>query len=56
MMEEFVTLKSYDGKLVSVPIKKKEKYIETQQRIQKLIKDGKNTQEILKLLEVDSHE
>ena len=47
---EYITLKSYDGKMVRVPYEKKEKYLQNQNKIKSLIKEGKNIDEIMELL------
>ncbi len=47
---EYITLKSYDGKMVRVPYEKKEEYIRNQNKIKKLIEQGKNIDEIKEIL------
>lgn len=47
---EYITLKSYDGKMVRVPYEKKEEYLQNQNKIKSLIKEGKNIDEIMELL------
>ena len=49
-MEGYVTLKSYDGKLVRVPEDKKEEYIRNQERIKAYLNEGKSFEEIKELL------
>ena len=49
-MEEKVIVKSYDGKLVSIPLDKKEEYLKKQKEIQMLLKSGKTKEEILRIL------
>lgn len=53
-MEEYVILKSYDNKLVRVPILKKDEYLKTQEYIKHLLKQGKTKEEIFKLLEANN--
>ena len=45
-----ITLKSYDGKLVSVPEEKKEEYEETQRLLKMYLKQGKSKEEIKTIL------
>lgn len=47
---EYVILPSYDGKMVRVPIDKKDEYIENQNKIKELLSKGKTKEEILKLI------
>ena len=47
---EYITLKSYDVKMVRVPYEKKEEYIENQNKIKELIEQGKNIDEIKEIL------
>ena len=47
---EYVTLESYDGKMVRVPVDKKAEYIKTQQKIRVYIEEGKTKEEIKELL------
>ena len=49
-MDDLITLESYDGKLVKVPIEKKEEYIETQRRIKMYLQEGKTIEEIKDIL------
>ena len=43
---EYITLKSYDGKMVRVPIEKKEEYIRNQEKIKIYLEQGKTIEEI----------
>ena len=47
---EYITLKSYDGKMVKVPYEKKEEYLKNQNRIKSLIDEGKSIDEIKEIL------
>ena len=49
-MEEKVTIKSYDGKLVRVPLSKKEEYLNKQKEIKILLDSGKTKEEVLRIL------
>ncbi len=49
-MEEKVIVKSYDGKLVSVPLDKKEEYLKVQKEIKELLDSGKSKEEVLKII------
>lgn len=49
-MEEKVIVKSYDGKLVSVPLNKKEEYLKIQKEIKRLLDSGKSKEEILRII------
>ena len=47
---DYVTLKSYDGKLVRVPEEKKEEYLKNQERIKMYLDEGKGIEEIKEIL------
>ena len=47
---EYVTLKSYDGKMVRVPLEKKDEYIRNQKLIKMYIEEGKGIEEIKEIL------
>ena len=47
---ENVTLKSYDGKKVRVPLEKKEEYIRNQKLIKMYLEQGKGIDEIKEIL------
>ena len=47
---EYVTLKSYDGKMVRVPLEKKEEYIRNQKLIKMYLEQGKEIDEIKELI------
>lgn len=47
---EYVTVKSYDGKLVRVPEEKLEEYIKSQEEIKKYLKEGKTIKEIKEII------
>ena len=49
-MEGYVTLKSYDGKLVRVPEEKKEEYLRKQEMIKLYLDEGKTIEEIKEIL------
>lgn len=49
-MEEKVIVKSYDGKLVRVPLDKKEEYLKVQKEIKELLDSGKSKEEVLKII------
>ena len=49
-MEEKVIVKSYDGKLVSVPLNKKEEYLNIQKKIKRLLDNGKTKEEVLRII------
>ncbi len=49
-MEEKVIVKSYDGKLVSVPLSKKEEYLNIQKEIKRLLDSGKSKEEVLRII------
>ncbi len=49
-MEDIVTVKSYDGKLVRVPLSKKEEYLNKQKEIKILLDSGKTKEEVLRIL------
>ena len=49
-MEEKVIVKSYDGKLVSIPIDKKEEYLNIQKEIKRLLDSGKSKEEVLRII------
>lgn len=49
-MEEKVIVKSYDGKLVSVPLSKKEEYLNIQKEIKRLLDNGKTKEEVLRII------
>lgn len=49
-MEEKVTIKSYDGKLVRVPLSKKEEYLNKQKEIKRLLESGKTKEEVLRII------
>ena len=42
MVDEYVILKAYDGKLVRVPFDRKDKYLRTQEIIKFYIQKGKS--------------
>lgn len=44
-------LESYDGKVIRVPIAKKEEYIRYQKEIEYLLSKGKSKQEVIKMME-----
>lgn len=50
---EYVTVKSYDGKLVRVELDKKDNYLKTQDSIKKLLESGKTEEEIKEILKDD---
>ena len=50
IMEGYVTLKSYDGKLVRVPEEKKKEYIRNQEKIKVYLSKGKTMEEVKELL------
>lgn len=47
---EYVMLMSYDGKMVRVPLEKKEEYLKNQKKIKSLIDKGKSIDEIKEIL------
>ena len=47
---EYVTVKSYDGKLVRIEIDKKDEYLKTQEHIKKLLDSGKSKEEVKKII------
>ena len=47
---EYVTVKSYDGKLVRIKEEKVKEYLEKQEEIKMLIKQGKTKEEIRKII------
>lgn len=47
---EYITIKSYDGKMVRIPVDKKEEYIQNQNIIKNMKKQGKSNEEIKELL------
>ena len=49
-MEEKVIVKSYDGKLVKVPIDKKEEYLRIQNEIKILLESGKTKEEVIRII------
>ena len=49
-MEEKVIVKSYDGKLVRVPLDKKEEYLKVQKEIKELLDSGKSKEEVLRII------
>jgi len=49
-MEEKVIVKSYDGKLVSIPIDKKEEYLRIQNEIKILLESGKTKEEVIRII------
>lgn len=49
-MEDIVTVKSYDGKLVRVPLSKKEEYLNKQKEIKILLDNGKTQEEVLRII------
>lgn len=49
-MEEKVIVKSYDGKLVSISIEKKEEYLRTQREIKVLLESGKTKEEVIRII------
>ena len=49
-MEEKVTIKSYDGKLVRVLLSKKEEYLNKQKEIKRLLDIGKTQEEVLRII------
>ncbi len=50
---EYVTVRSYDGKLVRVEASKKDEYLRTQEKIKSLIKSGKSLEEIKEIMKND---
>ena len=49
-MEDLVIVKSYDGKLVRVPLSKKDEYLKQQNEIKNLIDSGKTKEEVLRII------
>ena len=47
---EYITLTSYNGKLVRVPIDKKEEYIRKQKQIKMYLEQGKDIEEMKEIL------
>ena len=47
---DYVTLKSYDGKIVRVPEERKEEYLRNQERIKMYLSEGKSIEEIKEIL------
>ena len=47
---DYVTLKSYDGKLVRVPEEKKDEYLRNQEKIKMYLSEGKSIKEIKEIL------
>lgn len=45
-----ITVKSYDGKLVSIPLDKKDEYLNAQEEIKELLNSGKNMDEVLRII------
>ena len=45
-----ITVKSYDGKMVSIPEENREEYLRNQKRIKEMIKAGKTKEEIMEVL------
>lgn len=54
MEDEYVFLKSYDDKIVKVPIDKKDEYLRNQKLIKQYLEEGKNLREILSLMRKDN--
>ena len=50
MVDKYVILKAYDGKIVRVPFDKKDEYLRTQEIIKFYIQKGKSLKEIIELL------
>ncbi len=50
LIMDFVTLKSYDGKIVRVPEERKDEYLRNQERIKMYLSEGKTTEEIKEIL------
>ena len=47
---EYITVTSYDGKMVRVPMDKKDEYIRTQKQIKMYLEQGKSIEEIKEIL------
>ena len=47
---EYITVKSYDGKIVRIPAEEKEEYLKNQNLIKKYLDEGKNYKEILEIM------
>ena len=47
---KYIMVKSYDNKIVRIPEDKKEEYLNTQEKIKHLLKQGKTLQEIKELI------
>ena len=50
-MEEIVTVRSYDGKLVSIPLSKKDEYLNKQKEIKRLLDSSKTKEEVLRIMD-----
>ena len=46
---EYVTLESYDGKMVRIHVEKKEEYLRNQEIIKSYLEQGKSIEEIKKI-------
>ena len=47
---EYITVESYDGKMVRVPMDKKEEYLRKQKQIKMYLEQGKDIEEIKEIL------
>ena len=47
---EYITVESYDRKLVRVPMDKKEEYLRNQEQIKMYLEQGKDIEEIKEIL------
>lgn len=47
----YITVKSYDGKMVRIPEEKREEYLRNQKRIKMYLEEGKTKEETKELME-----
>ena len=47
---EYVTVKSFDNKIIKVPKDKKDVYLKNQEKIREIVNKGKSIEEILKIM------
>lgn len=50
MNDDYIMLKSYDEKIVRIPIDKKDEYLQKQEKIKYYLKEGRSIKETIKLL------
>ena len=51
-----ITVKSYNGKMVSIDEDKKEEYLRNQERIKRYIKEGKTIEEVKEIMKNESRD